>query len=120
MTKKKEILVADDDPAICEGIAMILDDAGYAVTTTTDGRTVKDVQRHHPDLIILDIWMSGVDGRDICKQLKSKKQTKNIPIIMISANKDTEKIAKNAGADGFIAKPFEMKELLTTVGRYVL
>jgi DNA-binding response OmpR family regulator len=64
--------------------------------------------------------MSGVDGRDICKQLKSKKQTKNIPIIMISANKDTEKIAKNAGADGFIAKPFEMKELLTTVGRYVL
>jgi len=114
---KKKILVADDDPAICEGIEMILEDAGYEVRTTTDGRKVIDTYKYLPDLILLDIWMSGIDGRDICKQLKAVKQVKKIPILMISS-KDTEQISKEAGADGFLPKPFEIDDLLTIVRRY--
>ncbi len=115
---KKKILVADDDTAILDVLTLMLEDAGYEVTSTVDGQTVRKVLSELPDLILLDIWMSGTDGRDICKQLKSIKKTKHIPIIMISANKDTRKIAKEAGADDFIAKPFGMKELLAKVEKY--
>ena len=116
--KKKKVLIADDDPAILEAMTLILEDAGYDVKTTVNGHTEKFAQEYLPDVILLDIWMSGMDGRNICKSLKAKKLTKHIPVIMISANKDTEKIAKEAGADGFLAKPFDMKDLLSTVATY--
>jgi len=116
---KKTIMIADDDPGIVEVLTLMLEDAGYEVETTDDGQTVREVKEHLPDLILLDIWMAGFDGRDICKYLKSQKLTKHIPLIIISANKDTEGIAKEAGADDFIAKPFEMKELLAMVEKHV-
>ncbi len=109
---KKKILVADDDSAIVDAVKMILEDENYEVTTTSNGETVRKVHGVLPDLILLDIWMSGVDGRDVCKYLKSQNNTKHIPIVMVSANKDTEKIAMDAGADDFLAKPFEISELL--------
>jgi len=70
-------------------------------------------------LLLLDIWMAGVDGRDVCKYLKSQQPTKHIPIIMVSANQDTEKIAREAGADDCITKPFDMYKLLERVAQYV-
>ena len=115
---KKKILVADDDPAILEVITLILEDAGHAVTTSSNGETVEKVQRELPDLILLDIWMSGMDGRDICKHLKTESKTKHIPIVMISANKDAAAIAIEAGANDFLAKPFEMTKLLSMVEKY--
>ncbi len=117
-TNKKKILVADDDTAILHVMTLMLEDDGYEVTSTLDGETVQKVQNELPDLVLLDIWMSGIDGKEICKQLKSQKKTKHIPIIMISANKDTRDIAKEAGADDFIAKPFEMQDLLAKVEKY--
>src|SRR5918911_300930 len=95
---KKKILIADDDPAILDALQMMLEDEGYEVTTTVDGETVCKMEKEYPDLLLLDIWMSGMDGRDICKQLKKNHLTKSIPVIMFSANKDTEKIAREAGA----------------------
>lgn len=115
---KKKILVADDDPSILEVISLILGDAGYDVETTVGADTERRIREYKPDVILLDIWMSGMDGRTICSDLKSNKQTKRIPVIMISANKDTERIARDAGADGFLAKPFEMKDLLHIVATY--
>jgi len=116
---KKTIMIADNDPGIVDVLTLMLEDAGYEVETTDDGQTVKDIKEHLPDLILLDIWMAGFDGREICKYLKSQKLTKHIPLIMISANKDIEEIAKEAGADTFIAKPFEMNELLAMVDKYI-
>lgn len=115
----KKILVADDDPAIVDSLQLMLETMGYEVETTVNGETVKDLRKEFPDLLLLDIWMSGQDGRDICKYLKGKDDTRHIPIIMISANKDTAKIAREAGADDFVAKPFEMDELLSKVAKYV-
>ncbi|HSX40386.1 MAG TPA: response regulator [Candidatus Saccharimonadales bacterium] len=116
---KKKILVADDDPAIVDAIQMILEDEGFDVETTVNGETVGKMNKRHPDLLLLDIWMSGQDGREIAKRLKHEKKTKNIPIILISATKDIEKSAKEAGADNFLAKPFEIQDLLKIVHRYV-
>jgi DNA-binding response OmpR family regulator len=116
---KKRILVADDNPAILDALKIMLEEEGYEVETTVDGATVLDMKKPLPDLLLLDIWMSGVDGRDVCKLLKSTTATKHIPIIMVSAAKDTEQIAKDSGADDFIAKPFQMDHLLATVAKYV-
>lgn len=115
---RKRILVADDDPAILEVITLMLEDAEYEVATSVNGETVEKVRGILPDLILLDIWMSGMDGRDVCKHLRAKKKTKHIPIVMISANRDAEAIAFSAGANDFIAKPFEMNKLLAMVEKY--
>jgi len=117
-TNKKKILAADDDPAILEVLTFMLEDAGYDIRTTVNGHTEQMAREYLPDLILLDIWMAGTDGRKICKSLKSQKLTKNIPIIIISANNDTKSIAKEAGADDFLDKPFDMKDLLTKVAKY--
>lgn len=116
---KKKVLVADDDPGIVDVLQIILEEANYDVTTTTNGHTIPIAQKLHPDLILLDVWMSGEDGREICKYLKSQRSTKSIPIIMISATRDLAESAKNAGAESFIAKPFQMDDLLAKVAQYV-
>lgn len=116
---KKKIIVADDDKDIVAVLTMMLEEAGYEVRSTANGHTAQMVRDFLPDLLLLDIWMAGVDGRDVCKYLKSQKLTKHIPIIMISANQDIKKIAREAKADDFIAKPFDMDKLLAKVAQYV-
>ena len=111
----KKIMIADDDPGIVDAVEMLLEFEGYSVTTTVDGSTVLDMKDELPDLLLLDIWMSGEDGRDICRQLKATPATKNIPVIMVSASRDIEQSAIDAGADDFLAKPFEMNELLAKI-----
>lgn len=118
MINRKKILVADDDHAIVEATSMILEESGYHVDTTLDGGIVYELKKDFPDLLLLDIWMSGQDGREICKFIKSNEATKNIPVVLISASRDIETSAKEAGADDFIAKPFDMNELLDKVAKY--
>ncbi len=115
----KKILVADDDPAIVEATTLILEEFGYNVDSTVDGRTVYALQKDLPDLLLLDIWMSGEDGRDICKHLKKAVATKHIPVIMISASRDIRQSAQEAGADDFLAKPFNMDELMEKVEKFI-
>lgn len=115
---KKKIMIAEDDTGILEAMQLMLEDAGYEVTTTVDGRTVQDMKDDLPDVLLLDIWMSGMDGTGICQHLKSQNSTKHMPIILCSANKDTQKLAKGCGADDFIAKPFEMVDFLSKVKKY--
>ncbi|MBA3723571.1 MAG: response regulator transcription factor [Candidatus Levybacteria bacterium] len=116
---KKKILIADDDKGIVTALTMMLEDA-YEVTATDNGQTVRQANNIYPDLILLDIWMGDVDGRDICKQLKNQVSTMDIPIIMISARANAEKSALSSGADAFIAKPFEMDDLLKKIGQHII
>ncbi|MDB5171114.1 MAG: response regulator receiver protein [Candidatus Saccharibacteria bacterium] len=116
---KKKILVADDNPAILDALKIMLEEEGYEVETTVDGATVQDIKAPLPDLLLLDIWMSGIDGRNVCKLLKSNATTKHIPVIMISATKDIEQIAKDSGADDCVSKPFQMEHLLAIVAKHV-
>lgn len=115
----KKIMIADDDPSILDALKQIFESEGYEVGTSVNGETFAKIQEFRPDILLLDIWMSGVDGRDICKKLKSQPETQYIPIIMVSANNDTKGIAKAAGADDFVAKPFDMQDLLTKVAQYL-
>jgi DNA-binding response OmpR family regulator len=113
----KKIMIADDDPGIVDAVEIILDFEGYEVLSTINGSTVLDMKTEFPDLLLLDIWMSGSDGRDICRELKQRFDTKSIPIIMISASRDIERSAYEAGADDFLAKPFEIDDLLGKIKR---
>lgn len=117
--RRGRIVIADDDKAILDSLKLILEDENYEVETSLDGETLLKNRESWPDLILLDIWMSGTDGRDICMYLKKQKETRHIPIIMISANGDGKHIAKSAGADDFLAKPFEMQTLLTMVDKHI-
>ncbi len=116
---RKKILIADDDPAIVDAVQLMLELYDYEVSTTVDGETIFKMEKEYPDLLLLDIWMSGQDGREICKYLKNNPLTKHIPIIMISASRDIIQSAKDAGADDFITKPFQMDELLTMIAKYI-
>jgi CheY-like chemotaxis protein len=116
--EKKKIMVAEDDIDILEAMQIMLEDAGYEVITTPDGQIVQDMMGNLPDVLLLDIWMSGMDGTAICQHLKSQPRTQHIPVILCSANKDTEKLAKECGADDFITKPFEMMDFLRKVKKY--
>jgi CheY-like chemotaxis protein len=116
---KKKILVADDDPGIIDAMQILLEDEGYEVITTTDGETILKMYEQKPDLVFLDIWMSGMNGNVICRKLKEDKETRDIPIIIFSANRDTEEISMECGADGFLSKPFEVKDLMQIVRNHV-
>lgn len=112
----KRILIADDDPGIVDAVEMLLSFYNYEVSSTYDGNEVADiVTQLNPDLILLDIWMSGVDGRDICRKLKDNAQTCSVPVLMISASKDIASSALEAGANGFVAKPFDMQQLISKI-----
>ena len=117
--KNKQILVADDDPAICDALKIMLEDEGYVVETLLSGQPLYDLRDDLPDLIILDISMSGQDGRDICRYLKQNKRTENVLIIMISAGGNIGRSAREAGADDYISKPFGMYDLLEKVARHL-
>lgn len=117
--QRKHILVADDDPAICDVVRMFLEDVGYDVEITDDAAALRDFPNGHPDLLLLDIWMSGCDGGDLCRALKSHAATSHLPILLFSASQDAERIARDAGADGFVAKPFDFDDLLATIERHL-
>ncbi|MXV49418.1 response regulator [Pedobacter sp. HMF7647] len=116
--KGKKILVADDDPAILEVVSIILEDAGYEVETST-GETLLSTSGALPDLYMIDIWMLGKDGREICRHLKSQEQTKNIPILIVSANRDIEQIAQEVGVDAYLSKPFEIDQLIELIQKHI-
>lgn len=111
----KKIFIADDDAAIVDATSLMLELMGYEVAFTLDGTTVSESMQSSPDLLILDIWLSGIDGRDICRQLKADPKTQNIPVLMISASREIKASALASGADDFMAKPFEMQLLLDKI-----
>ena len=119
MNMLKKVMIADDDPGILDAVTAMLEFGGYDVSSTSDGATVLEITDQLPDLLLLDIWMSGTDGRDVCKELKKRDFSKNMPIIMISASTELERSAKDAGADDFLEKPFDMEELLNKIGHFL-
>lgn len=115
MDNVKKIMVADDDPGILDAVCIMLEYEGYEVYCTPDGAELLTMESGFPDLLLLDIWMSGVDGRDLCKQLKHRPASANMPIVMISASNDIARSALEAGANDFLAKPFDIDVLLKKI-----
>ena len=117
-SRQKKILVVDDEPDILEFLQIIFEEAGYVVATTEKGDYLEKLNNGPlPDLVLLDMLLSGKDGREIVKQLKSQEKTKHIPVIMLSAHPSAEKTALDAGADDFVEKPFDIDMLLEKIER---
>lgn len=115
----KRILVIDDDAAIGEVLRLMLEGVGYEVGTQTNGHAAEVLAEPFPDLLFLDIRISGFDGRAICRQLKSQESTCHIPIILLSAHQDAQRIARESEADDFLAKPFQMESVLSLAAKYL-
>ena len=117
---RKKILVVDDERDILEFLQIILEEEGYEVTTTDKGEYLEKLRNGGlPDIILLDVLLSGKDGRDIVRFLKSQQETQHIPVIMLSAHPSAGETARKAGADDFVAKPFDIDDLLATIAKFV-
>lgn len=110
-----KILVVDDEPNIVKLLESRLIAEGYEVITASDGQEALDkVYQEHPKLIILDIMLPKIDGYKVCSILRTDKQYADIPIIMLTARRETMNIAKGMelGAVSYIQKPFKADVLL--------
>jgi DNA-binding response OmpR family regulator len=112
---KKKVVVVEDDESISDIIQIILEREGYSTINCRDGNAIFNGSIEVPDLYLIDRLLSGIDGLEICDFLKSQPSTNDIPIIIMSATPGIENMVKNAGADGFIEKPFSKKHLVQTV-----
>lgn len=118
--KKAKIFVCDDDAGILEVVKIILEDNNYAVVTSSTGKGIqKKIAAAKPDLLLLDLWMPGIEGKEVTKILKRDAVTKNMPIIIVSALNDTKSITREIGADGFLPKPFAIADLLAVVAKNI-
>tara|TARA_B100000886_G_scaffold258671_1_gene183616 strand:- start:3547 stop:4248 length:702 start_codon:yes stop_codon:yes gene_type:complete len=114
----KNILVVEDDLDIRELISFNLQNEGHQVFEAKDGEAGIDKAREKlPDLILLDLMLPGIQGLDVCRVIKSDQETKETPIIMVTALGQDEDIVKGleAGADDYITKPFSIKVLIARV-----
>jgi CheY-like chemotaxis protein len=116
--RKKRITVAEDDLEILFAINVMLENAGYDVVLSHCGRPLLTELKEVPDLIILDKLMPDVDGLEICRQLRSNANTKDVPVIMISAAHNFKIKALEGGVNECLEKPFQMQDLLRLVSKY--
>ena|SRR5450432_1397071 len=108
-----KILVVDDDTDILSVMEILLTMKGFQVEVTAKGEnTFLKIETFKPDIILLDVLISGQDGRTICRKLKSNKETMHIPVIMFSAHPGAAATIAEYGADDFIAKPFDVGKLV--------
>ncbi|MFC7406377.1 MtrAB system response regulator MtrA [Georgenia alba] len=110
-----KLLVIDDDTALAEMIGIVLEAEGYDTAFCADGAQAADRFRaEQPDLVLLDLMLPGLDGIEVCKQIRAES---DVPIVMLTAKSDTLDVVAGleAGADDYIAKPFKPKELVARV-----
>ena len=110
----KRVLVVDDDPDILEVVELILTGNGFNVRTHTTGLSVPEiVSDYDPNLLLLDVRLPGKSGTDVCRELKLIHS--DLPIILFSAHVLQEREVNQCNADGFIKKPFDVKNLVATI-----
>lgn len=113
------VLVVDDDPDLVQLISGMLEILGYPVVTAANGaEALEAVDRERPALVVLDARMPILDGKGFSNSLKDKGV--EIPILVITGAPDARKWAQDIGADGYLAKPFELTDLLEAVQRLVV
>ena len=116
----RKILLADDSVTAQNMGRKILADAGYEVITVNNGSAaLKKIAEHKPDLIVLDVYMPGYSGLEVCQRLKEAPETARTPVLLTVGKLEPFKPdeARRVGADGFIVKPFEASELLSALSK---
>ena len=116
----KKILVVDDERHIVRLVEVTLPRAGYDVVSAYDGvEALEKIAAEKPEMIILDVMMPRMDGFEVLKELRAKAETKDIPVIMLTAKAQDADIFKgwSSGVDSYLTKPFNPRELLAFVER---
>jgi len=118
---QKRILIFDDDIDILSICTYILEEEGWEVYTSTNcNNIIEKVNDVKPDVILMDNWIPNTGGIIATQTLKNNKKLRNIPVIYFSANNDIQSLAQQAGADTFLAKPFDITELENIIQRVMI
>lgn len=113
-------MIFDDDKTILSIFSIVLEASGYLVEISeTSHDIIERVEEARPDVIIMDNWIPDIGGIEATRLLKSNAKFKDIPVVYCSANSDIELLAKQAGADAYLPKPFDLVDLETTIERLI-
>ena len=117
MTK---VLIIDDDPDVRTVMNVLMTRQGYEVETAFNKEdALSKLQKFSPSVILLDVLLSGTDGRELCKEIKANDKLKAVPIIMVSAHPGASENIQSYGADDFISKPINSQVLLEKMNKLV-
>jgi len=113
---KNKILICDDDKGITDMLEMLLGTENFDLLVENDSvKVFSKIREFSPQLLIVDLWMPVISGDQLMRRIRKHPETKGIYILCISASRDGEDVAMDAGANLFLAKPFDMEEFLAAV-----
>jgi len=119
---KKKILIVEDEESLLKLESILLTSKGYDVQGVGDGQAALDaIAKSRPDLVLLDIMLPEIDGFEVCRRIKTNEATKDIPVVMLTAKKSREDMARGeqVGADWYITKPFKSAMVIETIQRFI-
>ena len=115
-----KVLVIDDDPDVRTVMNILMKKQGYEVeTASTKDEAFEKIRSFQPSVILLDVLLSGYDGRDICRKIKSEPETRHMQVFMVSAHPGAAENFQGYGADHFITKPINTRSLLDKLDNWV-
>jgi twitching motility two-component system response regulator PilG len=120
--EKNKILIVEDEESLLRLESILLTSKGYDVIGASNGQQALDaVLAHRPDLVLLDIMLPEIDGFEVCSRIKSNPETEQIPVIMVTAKKTGDDMARGeaVGADWYITKPFKSAMVIETIQRFL-
>jgi CheY-like chemotaxis protein len=113
------ILVVEDDPQVARLITLVLQRNGWESEIVSDGQSALERARQEkPSMIFADLTIRGMGGEALCSALKSQAETKDIPYVVVSGDRDIAEKARTCGADDYMGKPFEFDDLIRLVEKY--
>ena len=118
----KKILIVDDSIAQTRVMQSVLEQAGYSTVVSSDAKRVEQVvESERPQLILLDVIMPDRNGYQVCRELKSRAETRSIPVVLVTSKcEESDRFwGAQQGADGYVTKPFTKEELLQQVEKFV-
>jgi CheY-like chemotaxis protein len=118
MTKGR-VLVVDDDPDIRAFVELALEDEGYEVASAVDGEALVQAREQHPDVILLDLMMPGMDGVEVSQRLRDDPATATIPVIVMSAHDRIRAVTGQMPVQDRLPKPFQIDQMYATVARWM-
>lgn len=119
---KQKILIVEDEESLLKLESILLTSKGYQVRGVTNGQAALDaIEEDPPHLVLLDIMLPEIDGFEVCRRIKSNSATSDIPVIMLTAKKSREDMARGeeVGADWYVTKPFKSAMVIETIQRFI-
>lgn len=119
---KQKIMVVDDEECLLKIETMLLTSRGYQVCSLKNGKDALEcIEKEPPDLVLLDVMLPGINGFEVCRQIKSNPLTSHIPVILLTAKTGSEDKAmgEKVNADGYITKPFRASMLMETIQSFL-